>query len=288
MTELDREQTLRELETESGTLRYHDVGAGEPLLFLHGSGPGVTGWRNFHRNLPFFAQHRRCLVLEFPGFGVSETTGQHPMATAPGAVVRLLRGLGLGPVDVVGNSMGGVVALQLATRKPDLFRRIVTVGGVGTGLTSTFPAEGMNLLMDFTDAPDRDALVRWLHAMVHDRALVTDELVEERWQQATEPATLASARAMYGRAAMTAARAHAAASAEPPYWAMLHKITAPVLLTWGREDRVSPLDMALLPLSTIPRAELHVFANCGHWTMIEQRAAWERAVLEFLQRPEAA
>jgi 2-hydroxy-6-oxonona-2,4-dienedioate hydrolase len=76
----------------------------------------------------------------------------------------------------------------------------------------------------------------------------------------------------------------AAASAETPYWAMLHKIRARTLLTWGRDDRVSPVDMALLPMRTIPEVELHVFPNCGHWTMIEQKAAWESTVLAFLLR----
>jgi pimeloyl-ACP methyl ester carboxylesterase len=70
----------------------------------------------------------------------------------------------------------------------------------------------------------------------------------------------------------------------PPYWAMLHKLTARTLLTWGRDDRVSPLDMAILPMRTIPDAELHVFPNCGHWVMIEQQAAWEATVLAFLSR----
>lgn len=275
---------LHELPTPHGVLRYRDVGDGPPLLLLHGSGPGVTGWQNFRQNLPALSERHRCLVLEFPGFGVSDPSEGHPMVTAPLAVRALVDGLGLGRVDVIGNSMGGVVALQLAIRKPDLFRRIVTVGGVGKNLLSPFPAEGMNLLMDFTDDPDRSSLVRWLHTMVSDRSLITDDLVAERWARATEPSTLASARRMYGRAAMTAALAAAEASPEPPYWAQLHRITAPVLLTWGRDDRVSPLDMALLPLRTIPRAELHVFPDCGHWTMIEQQRAWESAVLAFLDR----
>jgi len=79
-----------------------------------------------------------------------------------------------------------------------------------------------------------------------------------------------------------------AASDEPPYWAMLHKIRARTLLTWGRDDRVSPVDMALLPMRTIPDVELHVFPRCGHWAMIEQKAAWESTVLAFLLRDEAA
>ncbi len=73
---------LREIDTAAGTLRHYDVGDGPPVLFLHGSGPGVTGWRNFRGVLPAFARYHRCLVLEFPGFGVSDDWGGHPMVTA--------------------------------------------------------------------------------------------------------------------------------------------------------------------------------------------------------------
>jgi 2-hydroxy-6-oxonona-2,4-dienedioate hydrolase len=284
--ELTRDGTLRELPTEQGVLRYHEAGDPEapPLLLLHGSGPGVTGWRNFGDNLPRFARHFRCLVLEFPGFGVSDATDQHPMAAALPAVDRFLEGLGLDRVDVIGNSMGGVVATRFAIAQPDRVRRMVTVGGMGRAIFSPSPGEGINLLMEFTEAPSRERLVEWLNSMVHDRSLVTEELIEERWAQATEPSTLAAARRMYSRTALEAMSKAADASAEPPYWAMLHRIRARTLLTWGRDDRVSPLDMALVPMRTIPDVELHVLPNCGHWAMIEQKSAWEAVVLAFLTR----
>ena len=78
------EHDLREIGTPKGALRYYDCGAdsGPALLFLHGSGPGVTGWRNFRGILPTFAEHYRCLILEFPGFGVSDDFGGHPMVTS--------------------------------------------------------------------------------------------------------------------------------------------------------------------------------------------------------------
>jgi pimeloyl-ACP methyl ester carboxylesterase len=72
---------LREIGLEKGALRYYDTGgpdSGPVLLFLHGSGPGVTGWRNFRGVLPAFAAHFRCLILEFPGFGLSDDFGGHP------------------------------------------------------------------------------------------------------------------------------------------------------------------------------------------------------------------
>ncbi len=284
MTALTYENTLRELHTDQGVLRYHEAGDGPALLMLHGSGPGVSGWRNYRGNLAVFAEHFRCLVLEFPGFGVSDPTDQHPMVAAPASVLRFLTGLGLDQVAVIGNSMGGIVAANLAIAQPNLFSRIVTIGGVGTNVLSPSPGEGINLLMDFTDNPSREALIAWLHSMVYDRAIVTEEMIEERWALATEPKTLESARRMYSRAAMTAGAAAARASDQPPYWAMLHKITAPTLVTWGRDDRVSPVEMALVPLRTLPRGEIHVFPNCGHWVMIEQKAAWESAVLAFLTR----
>ncbi|MFI6338935.1 alpha/beta fold hydrolase [Streptomyces sp. NPDC050535] len=284
---LTHQDTLRELGTDEGTLRYHEAGDGPPLLLLHGSGPGVTGWRNYRGNLPVLARHFRCLALEFPGFGVSDPTAENPMTAAPKAVLRFLDGLGLDRVDVVGNSMGGFVAAGLAVARKDLFRRIVTIGGVGRNILSPAPSEGLNLLVEFAENPTRQALVQWLRSMVHAPELLTEELIEERWQSATEASTLDASRRIYGRAAMAAALA-AQAHSDQPIWAALHKITAPTLLTWGRDDRVTPLENALLPMRTIPKAELHVLPDCGHWAMIEQKAAWESAVLAFLTRPEAS
>lgn len=288
MSGISYDDTLRELATPEGTLRYHEVGDGPPLLLVHGSGPGVTGWRNYRQNLPALSRHFRCLVLELPGFGVSHDTDDSPLVAGAAAVPRFLAGLGLRDVPVIGNSMGGVIAFQLAIAHPGVFSRIVTVGGVGNNVFSPSPGEGLVRLTDFVENPTREALVQWLESMVFDPAMVTDELVEERWAQATEPATLEASRRMYGRKATAERIRLSAESDRPPYWAMLHRITVPTLLTWGRDDRVSPVDMALLPMRTIPRAELHVLPDCGHWAMIEQQAAWEAAVLAFLTRDDAA
>ena len=278
------DEGLREIATPAGRLRYYDEGNGPVVLFLHGSGPGVTGWRNFRGVLPTFAEHFRCLVLEFPGFGVSDDFGGHPMITAQGAVAPFLDALDVAAVDIVGNSMGGGVGINFAIHNPDRVRKLVTIGGIGTNVFSPGPSEGIRLLQDFTEEPTRQRLVDWLRSMVFDEALVTDELIEERWALATDPPTLESARRMYGKAAFTQMMAMMRKSDMPMPWAIMHKVTCPTLLTWGRDDRVSPLDMALLPMRTIPNAELHVFPNCGHWAMIEAKQAFESVVLAFLRR----
>lgn len=280
------EATRRELQTDQGVIRYHEAGEGnsEVLLLLHGSGPGVNGWRNYRGNIGFFAQTHHVYIVEFPGFGVSDPVDGHPVLTAGASVIRFMDALGIDSAAVIGNSMGGVVGINLAIKQPDRISKLVTIGGVGPNVFSPSPSEGLRLLQEFTDAPDRDKLVRWLNSMVYDRSLVTQELLDERWEAAIDPEAAKTAAMMYSSAAFEMQQKFLASADIAPYWAMMHKVSCPTLLTWGRDDRVSPPDMAMVPMRLIPQAELHVFPNCGHWVMIEAKEAFESAVAAFLAR----
>ncbi|MGS2811355.1 alpha/beta fold hydrolase [Nocardia sp. MW-W600-9] len=277
------EGTARELDTDAGVLRYHEAGQGDPLILLHGSGIGVSGWKNFRGNLARFAEHYHCYILEFPGFGISDPVeGTHPVLAAGAAVLRFMDGLGIDSAAMVGNSMGGVVGINLAIHAPERVTGLVCIGGVGPNIFSAGPSEGTRLLQEFADDPSRDKLVRWLNCMAYDRDLVTDEVIEDRWQAAIDPSSHASLAAMYGSKAFEAQKAMAANSA--PYWSMMHKVQCPTLLTWGLDDRQSPPDMMLAPMRLIPNAEVHVFPKCGHWVMIEAKEAFESVTLDFLRR----
>jgi pimeloyl-ACP methyl ester carboxylesterase len=283
-SELTYEGTGRSLATEQGKLHYHEAGDGAPLLCLHGSGPGVNGWANFRGNLPVFAKRFRTLILDLPGFGESDATDGHPVADAPAAVGRFLDGMGIDKVSILGNSMGGGIGARFAAEHPDRVERIAAIGGVGVSLLNPSPAEGIQLLIEFTEQPTRDRLVAWLRSMVYDQSLVTDELIEDRWVRATDPAQLESSRKIYSRAAFTAAMKRTSDPSAPPAWLYLRRITAPTLVLWGRDDRVTPLDGALVPMRLIPKCELHVFYNCGHWAMIERKDEFENVVMAFFSR----
>ncbi len=275
--------TSRFFERSAGRLHYHEAGDGPPLIMLHGSGPGVTGWGNFEGNLPAFAQHFRVLILDMPGFGESDPLPANPMDAAAEALGAFMDGLGLDRADLLGNSMGGIVAARFASEQPDRVRRLCSMGGIGgRNLFSPFPSEGLNLLVEFTENPNRERLISWMRSMVYDPALLTDALIEDRWHRATRPEALAWARRLYSREAI----GHVTASANDVVqaWSHLPRITAPTLLTWGRDDRVSPLDRAILPLRLIPKCELHVFHDCGHWAMIERKDEFENVVLAFFRR----
>lgn len=273
--------TSRTLQTPQGRLHYHEAGQGSALLLLHGSGPGVYGWANFHGNLPLFAQHFRCFIIDLPGYGASDAIPGHPIDVAVAATLRFMDSMGLQQADLLGNSLGGIVASRVAAEHPERVKRLCMIGGVGLNLLSSFPNEGINLLVDFVEDPTRGRLIAWLHSMVYDPRLVTEELIADRWQRATDPKTLAISRQLYSRAAI---QAMAANQFQTQPWQHLAKIQCPTLLTWGRDDRVSPLDRALLPLRVIPKCELHTFHDCGHWAMIERQAEFESVVLAFFRR----
>ena len=156
MSELSYESTSEFLATPKGALHFHVAGDGPPLLMLHGSGPGVSGWANFGGNLPAFARDFTTYLLDLPGFGKSYSVYANPLPAAPGAVLDFLDGLGLGPLPIVGNSMGGAVAARIAAQHPERVARLVALGGVAMrGLFGT--AEPMKSLRgrwhDFGNIP---------------------------------------------------------------------------------------------------------------------------------------
>lgn len=243
MSGLTYESTTRAVDLGGTPLHYHVAGDGPPLLLLHGSGPGVSGWANFEHTLPVMAEHFTTYVPDLPGFGASPLRpGGHPLVGADQAVVEMIDALGLGTVAIVGNSMGGGIGSTIAANHPAKVSRLVTLGGVGINVFSPSPPEGIKLLVEFVESPSRDRMVAWLQSMVFDESLITDELIEMRMRTATDPAVLAASRMMYSRQGLAAIREMARATDRPAPWAHLPRIESPTLITWGRDDRVTPLD----------------------------------------------
>ena len=118
--------------------------------------------------------------------------------------------------------------------------------------------------------------------MVYDQGMVTDELIEKRYSQAVEPVTFASTRQLYAREAINGLAQFREGPGAIATIEHLASIQAPTLITWGRDDRVSPMDIGLIPMRVIPNAELHVFPRCGHWAMIECKDQFEALVMAFL------
>ncbi|WP_086844214.1 4,5:9,10-diseco-3-hydroxy-5,9,17-trioxoandrosta-1(10),2-diene-4-oate hydrolase [Amycolatopsis kentuckyensis] len=263
-------------------LHYHEAGAehAETVILLHGGGPGASAWSNFGRNLPEFAKHYRTIAVDQPGFGRSDKPTEHPQyfRYSADAVAGLMDALGIERAHFVGNSLGGGAAVRFALNHGKRAGRLVLMGpgGLSVNLFAPDPTEGVKNLGRFAAKPSRERMEAFLRIMVHDQALITDELIDERFAAANTPESLAAMRAM----GMSFAKPDT--YEEGMLWREAHRLRQRVLLIWGREDRVNPLDGALVALKTIPRAQLHVFGGCGHWAQLEKFDEFNRLALDFL------
>lgn len=286
---LDRDQLQSYATVDGHRIAYYDTGedtgigsGGLPLVMLHGGGPGASSWSNFGSALEGFAKGFRVVLVDMPGFGASDkpaVVGNY-YRFAAGHVLGVLDHLGLERVHLLGNSLGGGTAMRLALEWPDRVGRLVLMGpgGLSLNLFHADPTEGVQRLMDFSASPSREALRAFISCMVVDQSLVTDELVEERFAAATAPG---SAEAM---ASMGWSFFNPETAEDGMLWREAHRLRKHTLLTWGREDRVNPLDGALAALKLIPKAQLHVFPNCGHWAQIEAADEFCDVATAFLAR----
>ncbi|GAA5149065.1 alpha/beta fold hydrolase [Pseudonocardia eucalypti] len=265
------------------TFAYHEAGEGEPLLMLHGSGPGVSAWSNFQHNLPVFAEHFRTVMPDLPGFGGSALPRLDEIYPVVAArwIARLMDRLDIGSAAFVGNSMGGAVAAELARLAPERVSRMALMGsgGLSVGLFAPETSEGMARLFEFLQEPTRDRMISWIKTMVFDQTRITDELVDERMDNAMADGVLQRTQAIFGSLFNPANRA-----TYTPLWTQAATIATPTLLLWGRDDRMLPYDQAHFANRALPDVELHTFARCGHWAQIERKTDFERVVLEFLTR----
>jgi 2-hydroxy-6-oxonona-2,4-dienedioate hydrolase len=261
-------------------IHYNDIGEGEVVVMLHGSGPGASGWSNFHRNIDALANAGyRVVLVDSPGWSKSDPivleAGTSRTASNAAAVAGVLDAIGAKKAHLVGNSMGGASALHFAVDYPERLGKLVVMGG-GAARQSLFvpqPAEGIKLINQLYHQPTMENLKRMLNVFVYDPSKLTPELVEARFEN------------------MMKRRDHlenfvASLKNNPvprdELSARIGSITSPALVIWGRDDRFVPLDAGLRIVWTLQDAQMHIFSQCGHWAQWEHADKFNRLVLSFL------
>ena len=261
---------------------FHELGTGPDTIFLHGGGPGCTGWSDFGPVSPYFAADRHCLIVDILQYGKSDKCLiKGPMWDFHAAkTVALMDTLGVAQADFVCNSWGGTIALCLAARYPGRVRSLVVTGSMPVFYAPLAPLpEGGRrgrAARDVyyggegpTPAKMRDLIARleW-----YDPGRLPAETTELRWRQSLDPGE----------------RELAAMSDSPrgdwqDLTGELGRIEAPVLFIWGREDAFLTPDYPLMLSRMVPRGSLHVMDRVSHHLQEERPAAYHAVVDGFLR-----
>lgn len=258
------------------SLHYTDHPADGPergtVVFIHGSGPGASGWSNFKNNIAAFqADGHRCVVYDQWGYGKTDkpTDIDYTLEFFVEGLLAVLDTLQLDRVTLVGNSLGGAVALGTALEHADRVSKLVLMapGGI-ENKAAYFAMEGIQTMVKHPmGSPEftRDVLANLLTLLVFDPEVIDEELIGERW------------------ATLQGQNAHVLATmAIPDLSNDLARLTQPVLVFWGTEDKFCPPEGVWKILSSADRVQAEVLNRCGHWVMAEYPQLFNRRCLDFL------
>jgi pimeloyl-ACP methyl ester carboxylesterase len=253
---------------------YLEDGSGDDtVLLIHGSGPGVTSYANWRLVIPALATKFRVIAPDMVGFGFSERPKdvQYNVQTWADQTVGLMDALGIEKTSLVGNSFGGAIALRIATQHPERIDKLVLMGSMGVPFPIT---EGLERVWGYEASFENMRKV--LDVFAYSRELVNDELAQVRYEGSIQPGFQESFSSMFP--APRQRWVEAMCTPEEDIRALPHR----TLILHGREDQVIPLQTSLRLEELIDNADLSVYSHCGHWSMIERNADFNRSLLEFL------
>ncbi len=252
---------------------YHDQGAGDPVLLLHGSGPGVSAWANWRLVIPHLAENFRTIAPDIVGFGFTERPEgiRYDMETWLKHALDFLDSMGIEKAHVVGNSFGGALSVALAIHAPERVSRLVLMGSVALEFELT---EGLDLTWGYT--PSLDNMRRLLDLFAYNRSLVNDELAQLRYEASMRPGVQESYAVMFPAPRQDGIRKICSQEAD------VKTIRHETLIIHGRDDQVIPMSCSEDLFRCIKNSQLHIFGNCGHWTQIEHNRRFNKLVTDFL------
>jgi 4,5:9,10-diseco-3-hydroxy-5,9,17-trioxoandrosta-1(10),2-diene-4-oate hydrolase len=276
-TKYSKEETDRYAEVNGQKIHYNEAGQGPALLCFHGGGPGSNAWDNTKHNLDALAQHFRCILMDMPGYGLSDKNvnrGDTPLDIFCAKIILgLMDELDIERAHLYGSSQFVPATLRFGIEYPDRVGRIIAqASGVARGANyfTPGPTEGGKMLGVTAQNPTRENMAKLMSEFIPKKEFCTDEVIDTRLAAALIPGHLE------GRAKMPAA---ANSNLQP----IIGQLKAPVLVVWGHQDRVVPWEGALSALALIPDVRIHIWGGgTGHFVEYEQAEEFNRLVIGFL------
>lgn len=276
---MSRPEIGKSVKTGNFTTNYLEVGeknGGVPLLFIHGSGPGVSGYANWRLILPLVEEQNHAFAIDMIGFGYSDKpTGDevdYGIDLWTQQIIDFMDAKKLDKVNIVGNSFGGSLAFSVALKYPERINKLITMGAMGTqgdipyGLNEVWGYKGTN-----------EHMGELIDLFTFDKSFASEELIQIRYEASMEPGFHEAFSSMFPHPRQASVDNLSFPDEE------LKTIKHKTLLVHGREDKVVPVENSYRLINLIQDAELHIFGGCGHWTQIEKSEEFATLVNNFVK-----
>jgi 2-hydroxymuconate-semialdehyde hydrolase len=255
---------------------YHESGQGEAVLLIHGSGPGVTAEANWRLIIPRLSENFHVYAPDIVGFGYTERSEEveYGVETWTNHLISFIEEIGESRVHIIGNSLGGALALHIANKRPDLVGKMVLMGAAGLPFMVTY---GLDKVWGYE--PSVQNMKRLLEIFAYNQDFATDELAQLRYEASIQPGLQEAFSKMFAEPRQEKLNQLALTEEQ------IKKIEHPVLMIHGREDIVVPYkETSLRYFELLPNSELHIFSKCGHWTQIEKKDEFAELCENFFLR----
>lgn len=252
---------------------YSDVDQVGTVIFIHGSGPGASGWSNFKKNVNALSETGyRVIVIDIPGYGQTSkpTDAIYNLDFFTHYLDEFLVLKNITQAILIGNSLGGAIAIGYALDHPDKVSHLILMATGGVEEREIyFATEGIQAMVKYPmGSPEftKEVLGELLKLLVFDPKHVTQELIDERWQilQTQNAQVLASMQI-------------------PNLTDRLQELSIPILGFWGYEDKFCPISGAHTIISHCNDARMNMLSQCGHWVMIEHSEYFNNQCIQFLR-----
>ena len=250
-----------------------DVDQVGTVIFIHGSGPGASGWSNFKKNVNALSETGyRVIVIDIPGYGQTSkpTDAIYNLDFFTHYLDEFLVQKNITQAILIGNSVGGAIAIGYALDHPDKVSHLILMATGGVEEREIyFATEGIQAMVKYPmGSPEftKEVLGELLKLLVFDPKHVTQELIDERWQilQTQNAQVLASMQI-------------------PNLTDRLQELSIPILGFWGYEDKFCPISGAHTIISHCNDARMNMLSQCGHWVMIEHSEYFNNQCIQFLR-----
>lgn len=243
-------------------IRYFEAGQGPAVILLHGLGSVKEVWLP---NIGALAAKYHVYAIDQIGFGHSDKPLlDYRIGTWGDFLQAFLQSQNIAKATVVGNSLGGWIALDFTVQHPEMVDKLVLVDAAGL----TWGGTALGVDLNPSSVPETRAL---LEAIFYDKKMVTDQFVQNIFENH-----------MRNNDGYTIQRTLAGFAQAPFEDDKLKSIHAPTLVVWGREDQLIPVERAEKFHAGIAGSKLVIFDQCGHVPQVEKSEQFNQTLLDFL------